>query len=299
MYNSPTVLLKGIQARFLRGLATQAPSVLSPFYEEANSQSDKETYILFDHFGIIKEWVDKINFSHIEDFDYTIKNKDWQNGFLVKRNTLDDSRQTLGNDIEREIKFSLDSWGNFPDKLITTLITAGESGLCFDGTALFANDRPNLKGDYTIDNLLALTGITLDNIMTDIAAGMVALRGFKAKNGDPFNYNPKFMCMIPSHLELLFKRIKNSTEVLSGSAAISNVLNNSFDYVVNDYLSTSDNSWYMMNANSPFKPFIYQTRKAPAFNMKDDLTELFIQYFSTGRMNAGYGNPVSIVKFKA
>lgn len=297
MYNSPSVLLKGVNAKFIRGLATTAPSVLAPFYEETASDSNKESYILFNHFGLIKEWIDEIEFSHLEDFDFEIKNKDWQNGFLVDRNTLDDSKKTLGNDVEREIKFSLDSWKNFPDRLVTELIIAGQSGLAFDKVAFFADSRPSLQmAGSTIDNLLTGSGVTLDNIKSDLSSGMTALRGFKAKNGDPFNYNPKFLAMIPAHLEWLFKTIKNSVDILTGGQSVTNIYKDSFDYVVNDYLTSGDNDWYLMNVNTPFRPFIYQKRKAPMFDFEDNKTKKFIKYFSTGRMNAGYGNPVSIVK---
>lgn len=297
MYNSPNVLLKGINATFIRGLATQGPSLLSPFYENATSDSNKEDYVLFNHFGAIKEWVDEIDFSHLQDFDYSIKNKDWQTGFLVDRNTLDDSRKTLGNDVEREINFALNSWSNFPDKLITELIVAGASGLAFDGTAFFAASRPKLQlAGTTINNIVSGSGITVDQVKTDLASGMKALRGFKAKNGDPFNANPKFVAMIPSHLEFIFKTIKESIEISESGVSVTNVYKGTFDFVVNDYLSTSDNDWYLENVNTPFKGFIYQKRKNPLYDMKDEKDKKFIKYFSTGRMNAGYGNPICMIK---
>ena len=292
MYNSPTVLLKGIQARFLRGLATTAPSVLSPIVEEANSDSNKEQYILFNHFGAIKEWTDEIDYSHLEDFDFEIKNKDWQNGFLVDRNTLDDSKKTLGNDVQREIKFALNSWGNFPDKLITEVLLAGETAKAFDGVALFADARPKLGTG--IDNLLNGSGATVAHLLVDIPAAMTALRGFKAKNGDPFNYAPKFLAIIPSHLEWAFKTVQETVEISSTT----NVLKGTFDYIVNDYLPTTNNSWYLVNANTPFKPFIFQKRKEPFFDMKDEKDKKFLKYFTTARNNAGVGNPVAIIKTK-
>jgi len=292
MYNSPKILLKGIQARFLRGLATSAPSVLSPVFEEATSESDKEQYVLFNHFGSIKEWTDEIDYSHLQDFEFEIKNKDWQNGFLVNRNTLEDSRKTLGNDVEREINFALNSWSNFPDKLVTEILLAGETAKAFDGVALFATNRPKLGTG--IKNLENGTGATVAHIIADLQTAMTALRGFKAKNGDPFNYAPKYLAIIPSHLEWAFKTVKDAEMI--GTAT--NVLKASFDYVVNDYLPTDNDSWYMANSNSPFKPFIYQKRKAPLFDMKDENDKKFIKYFTTSRSNAGVGNPVSIVKIK-
>jgi phage major head subunit gpT-like protein len=297
MYNSPAVLLKGVQARFLRGLATTAVSMLAPFTENATSETDKETYILFNHFGTIKEWTDEIEFSHLEDFDFTIKNKDWQSGFLVDRNTLDDSRKAIGNDVEREINFSLNKWSTFADRLITEIIVAGQSGLAFDGIAFFASSRPSLQfSGSTIANLYTGTGVTQAQVTADITGAMSAMRAWKSKAGDPFNYAPKFVALIPSHLEWLFKTIRNSVDILSGGQSVTNVLKDSFDYVVNDYFLTTDNDWYLINTASPFKPFIYQTRKAPIFDMKDEKDKKFIKYFSTARLNVGYGNPLAITK---
>lgn len=294
MYNSPAVLLKGIQARFLRGIATTAVSILAPFFDETKSDSNKETYVLFNHFGVIKEWLDEVDFSFLEDFDYEIKNKDWQNGFIVDRNTLDDSRKTLGNDVEREINFSLNSWTNFPDKLVSALIESGETSKGFDGSFFFAATHPKLSGTTAIKNLSSGTGVTLTAVAANLSAAMVLLRGFKAKNGDPFNYNPKFLCMIPAHLEWIFRELKNSTQLLSGGVAITNIYKDAFDFIVNDYIS--GNSWYIVNTNSAMKPFIYQTRKNPEFNMKDEKDKKFVKYFSTARMNVGFGNPTAIVK---
>jgi phage major head subunit gpT-like protein len=300
MYNSPAVLLKGIQARFLRGLATTAPAVLSPFFEEAKSDTNKEAYVLFNHFGTIKEWVDEIEFSHLEDFDFEIKNKDWQNGFLVDRNTLDDSKKTLGNDVEREINFSLSTWTNFPDRLVTELIVAGESGLAFDGTAFFtAGGRPALQlPGTTIDNLITGTGITVALITADLVSAVTKMRSYTAKNGDPFNYSPKWVALIPPHLEFTFRTIRDSENIIDAVAGATktNIYKGTFDYVVNDYLGVASNDWYLTNVNTPFKPFIYQTRKSPSFDMKDEKDQKFLKYFSTGRMNVGYGNPLAMAK---
>lgn len=297
MYNSPNVLLKGIQARFLRGLATTPVSMLSPVVEQAVSDMNKETYVLFNHFGIIKEWLSEIEFNYLEDFAYEIINKDWQNGFLVDRNTLSDSRKYLGNDVEREINFSLDSWSNFPDRLVTELIINGQTGLAFDGVAMFAASRPKLQmPGTTFSNLLTGSGVTQDNIITDLLAGMVALRQVKARNGDPFNYNPKWTVLIPPQLEWKFKMIRNASDLLSGGQSITNIYKETFDIIVVDYLIPADNDWFLVNTNSPFKPFIYQTRKPPEFDMIDAKDQKFIKYFSTARMNVGYGNPLSIAK---
>lgn len=295
MYNSPAVLLKGIQARFLRGLATVKASMMKPFFEETKSDSNKETYVLFNHFGVIKEWLDEIDFSFLEDFDYDIKNRDWQNGFLVDRNTLEDSKKTLGNDVEREINFSLDSWVNFPDKLITELLVAGETGLAFDKTAFFAASRPKLqyKGT-TIKNLYSGTGTSVAQVTADFAGATKDMRAFKAKNGDPFNANPKFVVICPSQLEWVFKTLRNSVDI--GGSGVTNIYKDTFDIVVDDYLDVASNDWFLVNANSPMKPFIYQKRSEPKFDMKDEKDKKFVKYFSTARMNAGYGNPVAIIK---
>jgi len=297
MYNSPTVLLKGINAKFLRGLATVQASMMAPFFDTTTSDSNKETYVLFNHFGAIKEWLDEVDFSFIEDFDYEIKNKDWQNGFQVDRNTLEDSKKTLGNDVEREINFSLNSWTNFPDKLITALLENGEVGHAFDGLDFFETSRPALQMvGTTISNLYTGTGITIALLTADLAGATTAMRAYMAKNGDPFNYNPKWSVIIPPHLEWLFKAVRNSVDIVIAGVTQTNIFKDTFEIVVNDYLPASNNHWYLVNTNAPMKPFIYQTRAVPKFDFKDDKDKKFIKYFSTARMNAGYGNPLAITK---
>jgi len=296
VFNSPIALLKGIRADFAKKLAQDYNIQTNRFTYMTESDSNKETYPFFDAFPAVQEWVDKIDYEKFKIFKYEIANKPWQWGIPVDRDTIEDSRASgMFAGIQQYINQGVQKWKFFQYKLVSELIKNGASGLAFDGTAFFATDRPNLKGSTAIDNLKSGSGITLANLETDLDTAMGALRGYIDRNDEPFNVAPKFLVICSPALERKFLNIKGS-ELLATTAITShtNVFQNTFDVLVMEYLS--DNDWYLVNENATIKPFIYQSRKNPLVEMKDENDSPIIKYFSTARMSAGYGNPTAIVK---
>jgi phage major head subunit gpT-like protein len=294
MYNSPAAILKGIRGEFAKQLRDADESMIKAFTQFVKSDSDNEEYLFIDAMPGIREWLDEINFKDFKDFYYQIVNKDWQFGIPVKRNTIDDSKKSLGGSIEMNIRTSVDSWNSFPDELIADLLTA--NGTAFDGTAFFANTRPNLQGANAIDNLYSGTGVTLAQVEADFKGAKDALRAFRDRNDKPMNRRTKLAVFIPPHLEDRFAVLRESRSIDLGSGAITNTLLNTFDIIINYFQSSSDNDWYLINTNAAIPAFIYQTRKSPSWDFVDDKRSLKVEYFSTARMNAGYGNPTAIVK---
>lgn len=294
MYNSAKAVLKGIRTNFAMQVVGQNESMFNAFIEQVTSNSDKEDYFFFDALPRIKEWKDEISTKDFKDFKYEILNKDWEVATRVDRNTLDDSKSTLGNDLTIWIKRMAQEYKDFQDVLIQDLLIA--NGKAFDGTAYFANSRPNLQGSNTIDNLNAGTGTTLAQLSADLQAARTSLRSFKDKSGRPFNRNLKLGVLVPAQLEQNILSLANNELIDLGSGPITNTVKGTFEVIVNDIQSITDNDWYVMNLNAPFKQFIYQTRKAPEWFFEDMKSKKFIDYFATSRSNAGYGNPTSIVK---
>lgn len=293
MFNSPKAFLKGMQSVFSRIYGGDNFSTTAPFVHQIASTTDKENYHLFDVIGAITEWIDTIETEVGRDFDYEIKNKEWTNSILINRFTLEDSKATIGNDMIIWIQSLGQKWSNFQDKLIDSLIE--NNGLAFDGTAFFADTRPNLEGSNTIDNSLAGNGVTLSNLDTDLGAARDRLRGFKDRIGDPLNANPKYIVWSSPTLETKFKQLQNGETIDLGSGAITNQFQGTFELVIGDFF-TDTNDWYLINGNNPFKPFIFQTRQQPKFKFKDVEDVKKIKYWSESRSNAGYGNPTSIVR---
>jgi phage major head subunit gpT-like protein len=291
MYNSPIALLKGIKVEFNQFLASHQGHMFSDFVRMTKSDTDKENYRFLSNLPYLKEWLDEIDFKDYEDFSYEIENKAWQQGIAVDRHTLSDSRKQLGASIEDEIRLIAQNFSDFPDKLVYDLMIA--NGTCFDGGAFFKTTHVKLG---TIDNLKTGTGTTLAQLETDLGTARNAMYGYVDGNGIPINTNPRFVVLAPTQLHDKFLTLRNSTQIYDGSGNKTNIYNQSFDIVLNHWQSTSDNDWYLININHPIKPFIYQMRDKPKFEMEDQRSKKYIKYFVTARMNAGYGNPAAICK---
>jgi phage major head subunit gpT-like protein len=296
MYNSAIAVLKGIKGEFGRQLRAAPESTVKAFTEFVTSNSDKEDYIFFDAMPGIKQWIDEIYEGDIKDFKYEIRNKEWAFSILVDRYTLADSRASLGGGLEQQIRSAMREWTAFPDLQIADLLT--ENGTAFDGTAFFANSRPNIEGTNAIDNLYSGTSggpYTTAQVEADLKGAKEDLMGFRDRNNKPFNRGAKLVAYVPTHLVDHFETLRNSRQIyISGTK--DNVLYQTFDIIVNYDQDTTSDDWYLFNVNAPVQAFIFQTREQPTWKVKDEEDKRNIKYFSVSRSAAGYGNPMACIK---
>lgn len=300
MFNTATVLLKGIKANFSQLMNIEPNSNFDMFINREKSNSDHEKYWIPQSMPGIKEWIDERHFGDFGDKALTVYNKDWDNGIKVDRNTLSDSREYLGGNLESWIKLLVRTYKSFPDKVCQTLLTANSNA--FDETAMFATSRPNIDtGSYVLNNLISGTSsttYTLAEFEADYKSAKTALLGMADKEGEPMNDNPKLVVFVPRHLEDVAKVLLNSRQneiYVSGSQ--SNLYAGDAEVVVNfRQTSTSDNDWYLINVNNPFKPFVIQDRKAPNWEVWDDTKKKYIEYGFDFRLGYNFLNPMAIVK---
>lgn len=291
MYNSALAVLKGIRSDFAKGLQNVTDSVVKKFTEFIKSDTAEETFFIGDAIPNLQEWLDEIKFTDINDFSLTLKNKKWSNGTLVDRDTLNDSKKSLGTGLTIWIRSLINKWKFFPDKLINKLLIANP--VTFDKTAFFATSRPNLEGDNTINNIHTGTGTTLAQVEADLSTARSILRSFKDRNGEPFNEGMKMLIYAPTQLESVFLKLASNEFLGSGE---SNLHKGTFELVLNDHQADNNDDWYIINIAAAMKPFIYQNREAPKFMMKDDEFNTKIKYATTGRSNASVLNPTAIIK---
>lgn len=296
MYNSAIAVLKGIRGEFGKKLRASVDSVVSPFITRVKSDSNDEDYIFFDTLPQIKEWIDDIAEEDFKDFKLNIPNKSWAYSIFVDRDTLSDSKKTLGGGVEMQVKSSVENWKDFPDQKFNDLLVANPT--CFDGTAMFANTRPNLQGTNAIDNLYSGTSggpYTLAQVEADLKGAREDLLGLRDRNGRPFNRGAKLTVYVPVHLVDWFETLRNSRQIyVSGTK--DNILYNTFDIIVNYDQATTNDDWYIINTNSVVTPVIWQDRQAPNWDVEDVKTKKKIKYFSTARFGIGPANPMSIIK---
>ena len=105
---------------------------------DVKSTGSSETYIGLGNTTVFREWLGDRVIQNLSAFDYTIKNKDFENTIGVPRNAIEDGNlgqfnfqfQTLGQDAREH-----------PDSLVYGLIEKGETELGYDGQYFFDTDH--------------------------------------------------------------------------------------------------------------------------------------------------------------
>lgn len=295
MVVNTVALERGLNIIFNRAydgfIKNQQLNYMTQLYTVVPSTKSEEKYGWLGDVPAIGEWIGDKNVSGLKDYDYTIKNKDFEGTINVDRNELDDDQYGM---IEPRIKQLAQAAANFPMELIAELVRDGDTNLAYDGSAYFANRTTN-------DNLLAGSGVTLANLKTDLATGRTTMQRFVSDTGKYLKITPNVI-VCPPELEVSFMELIKSTspqDAATYNAAGVNPWNNWIDTVISIPELTDANDWYLFNTRMPLKPFFYQNRKSPTMSL--DRTKEFINrtiYYGTElRGNGGYGYPQLGIKF--
>jgi len=300
-YNSPNALLKGIKANFAKLMETIPNGTFDFATERIKSNSNEEKYWVPESLPGLKEWIDERHFGDFTDDFLTVVNKDWDSGLTVDRNTIDDSREFLGGNVEMWVKTLVTAYKDFPDQLLQADLTA--NGNAWDGTAFFATSRSTIDtGSNTIDNLYTGTSSTTYSYAefeADFVGAKTALLGFRDKNNRAMNKAAQLVALVPQHLEDLANQLLSdrADRIYDGTAEKSNIYKGTAEVMVNwEQTTTTDNDWYLINKRAPFKPFLIQDRKNVEWNVWDDKMSKMIKYGMDFRMGSALLNFFSIVK---
>jgi len=279
-YNT-SVLKKGINAAFDKQyMAMQARPYLQAIesiFMRTVSTSESETYAWLGDVPGVTEWIGSKNLKGLNDYEYSIKNKNWYSGFSIDENEIEDEKISA---IMPRVGMLAQGLSKFPAELIIDLITAGTTGLAYDGAAFFSNrTAPN-------DNLLAGTGVTSALLKTDITAARTAMMKFTSDQGKVMGLMMDTI-LCPPELEAIFLELTTSvTGQVTARPEASWIKN----VIVCPELSDT-NDWYGIASDAPLKPFIFQTRKGIKQVLDDtqrDETRK-LKYSAEMRGNAGYG----------
>jgi len=156
-------------------------------------------------------------------------------------------------------------------KLLTTLIVTPGTG--YDGVAFYASthsegesgtqDNDLVAGDVAALNVTTANAPTPDEMRLAIIGVVQKMLSFKDDQGEPMNADAhSFVIMVPTNLWSATVSAVNLPIVLSGGAAINNLLVNlpgfSFEVVINPRL-TVDTTFYIFRTDASAKPFIRQS----------------------------------------
>ncbi len=279
-------LTKGLKTTFNKAFKA-APM---PRYEglvlKTTSKSDSETYGWLGAPPAMREWVGERHVGSMHDYSYEIINKDFEATVAVDRNEIEDDQVGMIKPRVGELAVRAKA---YPDILISNLVIASLTGLAYDAAALCSNRAsPN-------DNLLAGTGVTEAQLLTDLAAARVAMRAFVDDQGEALNLVGDTIICHPGE-EIFFMKIMRSTTAVGATGAGEyNFWGSQLKNIIVEPRLTDDNDWYLCASGYQLKPFILQSRKSPQFVALDkpDSEQVFMRkkllYGVDMRANAGYG----------
>lgn len=289
-----TVLLeKGLKVEFNKAYHEAKQPDYMMVATKITSKSNSEKYGWIGDMPQLREWFGDRHVKSAEDHEYTIVNRKFEGTVDVDRDEIEDDQ--IGG-IKPRIQQLAVRAKEHPMVLLSDLIANGTTGLAYDGAAFFSDRTVN-------DNLLAGSGVTDANLLTDLATGRATMMKFVDDNGEPLGITPDTV-ICPPELEIQFQKILQSSTYITATAnGVKNVWAGSLKRVVVDYRLTDANDWYLLAVDYPLKPLIYQERKPPQFIALDKPTdyESFMRnrllYGVDYRGNAGYGFYQQAIKF--
>ena len=260
------------------------------------SKTKQTTYALVDKVPGLREWLGPRVAHNLAAHDYTIVNKDFEGTVELDRNDVEDDN--LGMFTGVALPGLAKAAKRHPDILLKSLLQ-NTTALAYDGVTFFNDAHPDYNGG-TYDNLFATTALTSANLSTVWAA----MAGYTGSDGQILGVTPDLL-IVPPQLYRTALEILNATTVVSGGAAIDNVMRGWMDVLMIPELANQPTTWYLAVTKGPLKPFIFQERKAPEFVTRDraDDPRVFEQrkllYGVDYRGNVGYTLPFLMAKASA
>lgn len=271
------------------------------------SDQASETYKWLGQVPQMREWIGGRQAKGLRENGITIPNIKYESTLevLVDEIRRDKTAQVMLR-VSEQARRAVSHW----NKLLSALIAAGTSGLCYDGQYFFDDDHA--EGDSgTQKNLLTATEVTALNVSTAAAPtaaemvnailGVIAyMMAYKDDQGEPMNEDAReFVVMVgtPATWSALMGALGSSV-VVSGGAAVTNVLSTLDGFRIrgeyNPRLSALTTQMVIFRTDSDVKPLIRQEEQpihmsAVAEGSELEFNEDKHHYGIKAIRNVGYG----------
>lgn len=269
--------------------------------ERIASTTEMNTYGWLAEIPGFREWIGPRVFHNLASRSYSIVNKDWEDGFTVARNKIEDDQFGI---YSRHSQLLGDAAKALWDNLVFDTLQAGASALSFDGQYFFDTDHPiNIDdaGAGTYANLFTAKPINPTNLAF-LSNKMLAFTG---ESGRSLEIYPDLLVVPPSLA--LDAATALAPVVASNNAAIPNPLisgiagGRPLKVLVVPRLENQPTVYYLLSTQR-LKPIILQVRKEPEIIQRTDAAadNLFyrkeFEYGADARGNAGYGLPFTAIR---
>ncbi len=251
-----------LDMRFQRGY-TARKQYYDQFADLVPSSTKQNVYSWLAELPGLRKWYGPKLARNISTRAYALVNEDWEDTYEVDRNDIDDD---IGGIYGQREQLMGDAANRWPDDLMTDIVKAGTTALCFDGQYFFDTDHPvdlDDSGAGTYANLLTSKALTQANFNAAVAAMM----SFVGESGKPLEVQPSLLMVPPSLRQTAYEIVQagiiaQGLGSSTGAAGASNVNQGEVKVLVNPRLvGDTANAWYLFSTDR-IKPFVFQQRKA-------------------------------------
>lgn len=163
------------------------------------SNQESETYKWLGMAPAMREWIGSRHAKGFRDNGLTIVNKTYEGTLEV---LVDEIRRDKTGQVMVRVRELAQRTNAHWASLLSALLIAGETALCYDGQAFFDTDHSEgdsgtLSNDITVD-ITTTTAPTGGEMETGILKTIETIMGFKDDQGEPMNENARaFTVMVP------------------------------------------------------------------------------------------------------
>jgi phage major head subunit gpT-like protein len=278
---------------------------LDPISMLINSDQESESYAWLGMSPVMREWVGGRLAKSLREVEQTIRNLHFEATIDVPVRWL---RRDKSGQVQVRINDLADRTNSHWASLLSTLIIAGESTVCYDGQYFFDTDHSEgLSGSQSNDlsvDISALGAVLhgvdaahpgAEELQQVVSLAIQALLGFKDDQGEPMNENASsFLVMVPIPLFMMANTALTAPLLASGqSNIITNLAGLSLSVATNPRLTWTDKI-AVFRTDGAVKPFIRQQEtevmvKAKAEGSEYEFDNDAHQYGVDAWRNVGYG----------
>ena len=259
-------LTKGLQVIFMQAYNdTLKEGIRQRICTTVQSNSDSEDYPFLGSVPQVREFIGDRQFKDLANYNYNIKNKEWENSLGIRR--ADVENQKFGM-INIQVQQLAQEAARYQDQIVMDFIK-GASGsgynaapyLCYDGQGFMDTDHPAPAGGSAQSNFVTATAAGALSA-TSLWTGISAMRNYRNDNNVPMNIMPDLLLVEPC-LEQTARELLSGIGATYGINAQASVLGSmGIDVMVSPFLYTTttaaNGSWYLLCTKRALKPIIFQ-----------------------------------------
>lgn len=265
---------------------------------EFNSDQESETYKWLGQSPAMREWIGGRQAKGLRENGITVTNKLYESTLEIPKKWMDrDKTGQIMVRVNEQAERANAHWAS----LLSALIIAGESTVCYDGQYFFDTDHAKgdsgtQSNDISVD-ITTTTAPTVAEMQTSILTATQKILGFLDDQGEPMNENAQeFLVMVPVPYLSAAAGALGQTVISSSSntiQALGSLGGFRYKLAVNPRL-TWTTKWALFRTDGSASAFIRQTEDPVVMAAIAEGSELEFEknvhrYGISASRNVGYG----------